>query len=253
MTVSRMVDCLYPPSTASELASIKASTGASMIALYVPGWGTPKVLGAPDPTAIAKIALSVGWQVVPILDPNHQPLPAPSALAVGHAMLMDWLEAIGADTSQPGSEVFDLEAGDFSADPSLCSELAAAWFELDNLRACQYGSPSGLTELSALPVSQRPERVWAAYYPGGTAWPASPASIAGLADGLWSAEGQRGWQFAGSVKVAGIGVDYSVVEWPGFGPPASPPPAPVDPPEPSPVVLPKGTYVLAPGTTLTVS
>ena len=250
MSLQRMVDCLYPPSTASDLAAIRASTGATVIALYVPGWGTPKVLGAPDPTGIAKIALSVGWQVVPILDPNHQPLPAPDALGVGHQLLMDWLGEIGADTSAAGSVVFDLEAGDFTANESLCRELAAAWFELDEVRSCQYGSPSGLSTLSALPASQRPERVWAAYYPGGVSWPASAASIEGLADGLWSVDGQRGWQFAGGVKVAGFGVDFSVIEWPGFGPVPAPSPAP-DPP-PSPTVLGPGTYSLPGGASLTI-
>ena len=249
MTVQRMIDCLYPPSTASDLAAIKASTGATAIALYVPGWGTPKVLGAPDPTGIAKIALSVGWQVVPILDPNHQPLPAPDALGVGHQLLMDWLGEIGADASASGSVVFDLEAGDFTADLSLCEELAAAWFELDNLRACQYGSPSGLTSLAALPTPQRPERVWAAVYPGTTVWPASTASIPGLGDGLWSAAGQRGWQWRGSVQTTGGVVDLSVVDWPGFG--AEPAPTP-DPPPPSEVTLGSGTYLLPGGVTLTL-
>lgn len=250
MTVQRMIDCLYPPSTASDLAAIKASTGATVIGLYVPGWGTPQILGAPDPTGIAKIALSVGWQVVPILDPNHQPLPAPDALAVGHDLLMEWLSKVGADVSSPGSVVFDLEAGDFTANESLCKELAAAWFELDMARSCQYGSPSGLSTLAALPDPQRPERVWAAYYPAGATWPASAAVIAGMAPTLWSGAGQRGWQWAGGVKVAGFGVDYSVIEWPGFGPVPAPSPAP-DPP-PSPTVLGPGSYTLPGGASLII-
>lgn len=246
---ARMVDCLYPPADAAGLEAVKSATGATVIGLYVPGWGVPLIDGAPDSTAIGRIALDTGWQVVPILDPSHGPLPAPSALAVGHQMVLEWLSAIGADTGSDGALLFDLEAGDFTADLGLCKELAAAWYALDSLRATQYGSPSGLAAISGLPSTQRPERVWCSSYEG-TTWPTSPATIPGLPADLWNMAGQRGWQWFGSAQTAGGTVDLSVVDWPTFGPA----PAPAPTPDPTPiVVLSKGIYQVPAGSTITVA
>ena len=267
---SRMVDCLYPPTSEAELAALSQQTGAKTLAVYLPGWGATTTLGAPDPTAICKLALSLGWRVHLIGDPEHNALgqllqAGPQAFSVLVEMMLEWLAKIGADTSSPAGASFDLEEVDFSAGPALCSELASRFCLAGTghgILPVQYGNPNLLASLVQLPPGQRPEAVWIADYPAGmTAWPDATIyndpELASL-QGLWTFPGQRGWQWHGGIDIGGVNVDLSVIDWPTWGAAPAPAPDPTPAPEPAPAnpasQLEKGIAYLTPkGDTLTLS
>jgi len=262
---TRMVDALYPPTTAAELSTIYAQTGAKTLAVYLPKWGTPKVLDAPDPTAICKLAISLGWSVHLIGDPDHNALTSlelagAAAFDVLVTMMLAFLGSIGADLAHPGACSFDLEESDFTANPGLCAELAGLFYQAGNgkgILPCQYGNPNLLAKVATLPDAQRPEYVWIAYYPGGGAWPASPQTGPVGVDGLWTGAGQRAWQWHGGIDIGGVNVDLSVVDWPCWSaaPPVAPTPIPTPTPTPPKAVqLMAGQPYLTPkGDTLTLS
>lgn len=228
---ARMIDCLYPPTTAASLSAIRAATGASVMAVYVPGWGTPLALGAPNPTQICQVALASGWDLHFILDPNHAPLPQPGAILEGCQQAMNWIATLGVNASLEAGVSFDLEEGDW-ANESLCKELSAAFYEAgtqSKFLPVQYTNSSQLLNLVSLPGNQRVEAVWAAYWNLAAAWPTSTASISGLPDSAWSSPGQRGWQWQGGTSVAGVSVDLSIVDWPTWSAGAAPTPTPSGP------------------------
>jgi len=260
MSLVRLADTTNPPTTVAAYKAIQAATGCTAIGLYVPKWGTPMVSAFPNPVSAGIAAFAAGWQVLPILDPNHLDLSGLgsgglASMRVGVAGYgLQFLHAIGADFTLPGAMAFDLEESDWST-PSLCLELSGNFEQAcqgEPVLACQYGNPNVLTGIAGLANQLRVNYVWGADYINGTAWPTSTSVIPNLGNGLWVSPGQRGWQWHGGQTILGYNLDFSVVDFPLFSAAGSVAPAPAPTPPPSgPISLGSGDYVVPVGSTIT--
>jgi hypothetical protein len=250
MTIYRQLDAAYPPTNAAQAAALREITGASLFAVYVPGWGDP--YRATQDSEI-KALIAGGFRILPILVPNASSVESvftESGAATALAIVRKWLNGLGLAGTAVG---VDIEAGWYAADPETAKEFLGE-FQLAakvggaEMTFIPYCPPGLANEAATLPDASRPENVWVSSWIGeaATSWPGSLATIPGLKNEIFIGPTQRGWQFAGGANVgSGINADRSVVSFdvssywtkaaPTYVPPTTPP-APTVTTTPAPTV-----------------
>ena len=230
MSLRRMVDASYPPTTVAEWQSLRNATGASIFAAYVPGWGEPYRAAT---VAEVQAAVQAGCEILPVLVPTPDTMTkyglTEQSARVGLAFAQRFMQACGL----VGTVVaLDVEANWSSDNVTECEDVVKAFngaASSSGLQMCIYGSPSFLTQLARVAPSTY---VWVASWV--STQPDSVTSIPGLPDGLWQYE-QRAWQWSGGTELAGFNVDRSVVAFSGLWTPGTAPtPTPTPAPSPQP-------------------
>jgi hypothetical protein len=235
MSLRRMVDAAYPPTTVEDWDRLRNATGASIYAAYVPGWGEPYRAAT---IAEVQAAVQAGCEILPVL------VPAPDTMLrsglteqsarVGLAFAQRFMQACGL----VGTVVaLDVEANWSAANAAECEEVVKAFngaASSAGLQVCIYGSPAFLTQLARVAPSTY---VWVASWV--STQPDSVNSIPGLPDSLWTND-QRAWQWSGGTDIAGFNIDRSVVAFGGLWK-AAPAPTPAPTPEPTPTPTPAPT------------
>lgn len=221
MTLRRMIDAAFLPTSLAQIQTIRAITGASVAVVYVPGWGEPYHA---TPVEQAKLLVQGGMQLLPLL------VPAPDggdltvdACAVGIQAAKEYMSQVGVSGTLVG---MDFEAGWFAAKPlPVCNSQVSFTIAASEqgVVPVPYLSPSNAIMLAGRQV--RPECIWVASWINTT--PSSVTSIPGVPDALWSSPGQRAWQYQGGHVVDGDNLDMSLSELSGYWVPIpAPDPAP---------------------------
>ena len=243
MSLRRMVDASYPPTTPSEWTALRSVTGASIFAAYVPGWGEPYRAATIQEV---QAAVQAGCEIMPILVPTPETMTkyglTEQSARVGLAFAQRFMQACGL----VGTVIaLDVEANWSADNLAECVNVVKAFngaASSSSLAMCIYGSPSFLTQLSNFAPSPY---VWVASWVNTE--PDSVASIPGLPDQVWDL-GQRAWQWSGGTTIGGYTVDRSVVAFsglwkPGTAPVPTPTPTPTPPPTPTPSAPPTAAQV----------
>ena len=221
MTLRRMIDAAYLPTTLQQVQTIRSITGASVAVVYVPGWGEPYHA---TPVAQAKMLVQAGMMLLPLL------VPAPDGgdltvdeCAQGIQVTKEYMAQVGVTGTLVG---MDFEAGWFAAKPvPVCNSQVSFTIAGNDqgVTSCPYLSPSNAIGLSQRQV--RPNCIWVASWINTV--PSSVTSIPGVPDALWSSPGQRAWQYQGGHLVDGDNLDMSLSELSGYWVPTpTPDPAP---------------------------
>lgn len=184
-----------------------------------------------------------GWtpEVAQTLTEGFLPVYCPAQDTTANAAA-DAAEALSL-MAQYGADAcaFDVEEGTVSANPSFwvdyISEVAQALHDAGK-RVGLYTSLAVSTNFANCP--NPPEFLWVGYWIAEQPLALDPHKIPGFPNGLWSGEGQRGWQYAHAYNYLGNTWDISVVDpeiltVPVAVAPAPPAVAPEAPPEPAPV------------------
>ena len=230
MSLLRMVDAAYPPSTVAEWQRLREATGASVFAAYVPGWGEPYHAAS---VGDVQAAVDAGCQILPILVPAPETMLrsglTEQSARVGLAFAQRFMQACGL----VGSVVaLDVEANWSSDNRAECEDVVKAFngaASSAGLSMCIYGSPSFLTQLARVAPSPY---VWVASWV--STQPDSVEAIPGIPNDLWT-NNQRAWQWSGGTELAGFNVDRSVVAFSGLWTPGTAPtPTPTPAPSPQP-------------------
>ena len=244
MSLRRMVDASYPPTTPSAWTALREATGASIFAAYVPGWGEPYRAAT---IAEVQAAVQAGYEILPVLVPTPETMTkyglTEQSARVGLAFAQRFMQACGL----VGKVVaLDVEANWSSDNLAECEDVVKAFngaASSSGLQVCIYGSPSFLTQLARVAPSTY---VWVASWV--STQPDSVASIPGLPDYLWQYD-QRAWQWSGGTNIAGFNIDRSVVAFSGLwsgGPAATGKPGTTPSPQPSPAPTPAPTPIPLP-------
>jgi len=249
MTIRRMIDAAYPPTTVEDWERLRNLTGATIYAAYVPAWGEPYRAAS---VAEVQAAVQAGCEIMPVLVPTPDTMLrsglTEQSARVGLAFAQRFMQACGLE----GTVVaLDVEANWSAANAGDCEEVIKAFngaASSAGLQVCIYGSPSFLTQLARVAPSTY---VWVASWIN--TQPDSVQSIPGLPDSLWDYD-QRAWQWSGGTNIAGFNIDRSLVAFSGMwkaAPTPTPTPAPAPTPTTTPTTTPAPTPTPTPTTTPT--
>ena len=223
-----MFDAAYPPDYATA-RTLRASTGASVFAVYVPGWGAPYRGATP---AEVKALVAAGYQILPILVPDGVAPPVSVAeAAVGITKAREFMGECGLTCPTVAVDIESNWSSGNLGDAVWTFQSFQDAAKRQGVLLVQYGSPAFL---NALP---RPLEAacWVASW-AGVDWPPDGVGAPGLMnDGDWK-QG-IGWQWSGATTLLGASVDRSVIpdtwDLSVVKPPGDPSPAPTPAPTPT--------------------